>query len=304
MKYLKTFEGRCISNIIKEYTELIFSYYNGEDNKIQLDLDYIDLPLMDLRIVFTISDKYYGYYDPTYSNLEDNKLFNIIIYIEIDKNNIINHKIKGIITHELTHIKEYYEIFKRMSELNIKITPTYIKIKNIVNDIDDINFKNFLYLIYLSYDTEMNARISQVYHYLYDFNIKDKNILFDKLKEHENWKYLILLNDFNHVQFVDEYVNKIGIEGLLRITNELIDKFLDKELNKDTKLLKFIGTHVNNIDDLYLFYKKWSEYFKIKSDKHLRKFKSLIDEVIEDLNGNRPFNENYRNVLKEKDKFN
>ena len=57
MKYLKTFEGRGISNIIKEYTELIFSYYNGEDNKIQLDLDYIDLPLMDLRIVFTISDE-------------------------------------------------------------------------------------------------------------------------------------------------------------------------------------------------------------------------------------------------------
>ncbi|MFW6225937.1 MAG: hypothetical protein ACOC3V_03175 [bacterium] len=303
MKYLKTFEGRGISNIIKEYTDFIFSYFNGEDNKIQLDLNYMDLPLIDLKIIFKKSNKYYGYYDPIYSNLENNNLHDIIIYVEIDKNNIINHKIKGIISHELNHIKEFYEISKRMNKLNIKITPTYIKIRNVVNSLNIVEFKDFFYLIYLSYDTEMNARISQVYHYLYDLNIKDKDILFNKLKEHENWNYLELLNSFDHIQFVNKYINSIGLEGLLKITNELIDKFIDNGLNKETKLLKFIN-NVCNINDLYSFYGEWSKYFKIKSNKHLKKFKHLINEVIEDLNGNRPFNENYRNVLKEKDKFN
>ena len=303
MKYLKISEGRGISNIIKEYTDIIFSYYSGNDNKIQFDLDYVDLPLMDLRIVFNLSNRYYAYYDPTYSSLKDNKLYDIIIYLEIDKNNIINHKIKGIINHELNHIKEYYEILKKMKDLDIKITPTYIKIRNIINSIDDVNFKNFLYLIYLSYDTEMNARISQVYHYLYGLNMKDKDILFNKLKEHENWKYLMLLNNFDSKEFVDEHVRLIGLGGLLKITNDLIHKFKDSELNKETKLLKFVNNNTYNTEDLYTFYNNWSKYFKIKSDKHLKKFKYLISEVIEDLNGNRPFNENFRNALKEKDRF-
>lgn len=83
--------------------------------------------------------------------------------------------------------------------------------------------------------------------------------------------------------------------GLLKITNDLISKFKDKELNKRTKLLNFINEPVSDLNKLILFYKKFSEYFKTKTIKHIEKFKYIIKEVIEDLNGNRPYNEAQRN---------
>jgi len=180
----------------------------------------------------------------------------------------------------------------------ITITPTHIDIKISYEKLnikkDDYFYINFIYLLYLSLDTEMNARISQVYEYLYDFRIIDENILLDKLKEHKNWEYLELLANFNYDLFVDENIKNIELSGLLKITNDLIDNFSNKEVNKRTKLLNFIPNEVNNLDDIKLFYKNFSIYFKKKSELHLEKFKYLIKEVIEDLNGNRPYNELYR----------
>jgi hypothetical protein len=261
---------------------------------------------MDLRIVFKLSDRYYGNYDPTYSFSEHGKLHDIIINIEIDKNNIIKHKIKGLIAHELTHIKEFFHIYDTIENFNIIIKPIYIKIRNIINNlnIDNDVFKRFLYLIYLSYDTEMNARISQVYHYLYELNIKDEDILLEKLKEHENWKYLLLLEQFDHNQFVTDIMNNIGLESFLKITNELIYKFKDKELNKNTKILKFINREVKNENDIIFFYNGWRKYFKIKVKKHIDKFRFLIKEVVKDLNGEKPYNENYRCTVNERRFFN
>ena len=45
--------------------------------------------------------------------------------------------------------------------------------------------------------------------------------------------------------------------------------------------------YVNDID-------LWSQYFKDKTKKHTEKYKHIIKEVIQDLKGNKPFNENYR----------
>jgi len=150
-------------------------------------------------------------------------------------------------------------------------------------------------------DNEMNARIAQVYDYLLDFNIKNENILFDKLKEHQNWKYIDMLNNFNSEKFINECLNKIELSGLLNITNELIKKFKDKDANvtflnkkiynKSTHSLNFLDNKVNNLSDLKIFYNEWSRYFKNKNKKHIEHYKYIIKEVIEDLNGNRPWNE-------------
>lgn len=303
-------EGRGISDIIKQYSEIIYSYYEEGNYQIQLDFDYNPLPLIDLRIIINYTNKYHGIYNLDYSKLENNKLHDIIINLEIDKNDIDKYKIIGLITHELTHIKEYYDIHIKMEKNKIIIKPQYLHIKSIYNEYIENNNKindsygSFMYLIYLSLDTEMNARISQVYHYLYSFNIKDENILFEKLKQHKNYEYLQLLMNFDYENFVNYNIKKIELSGLLKITNDLIEKFKDKNLNKNTKLLIFIEDDLNDLNDLYNFYKNWSNYFKIKSDKHLEKFKYLIKEVIEDLNGNRPWNEGCRIDIKIKDFLN
>lgn len=218
--------------------------------------------------------------------------------IEIDSNDINKEKILGIISHELTHIKEYYEVQKKSIELKIKITPTHIDIKEINKKIKSYKtFEELYQLIYLSLDDEMNSRISQIYHYLYSFNIKDIDLLFDKVKSHKNWEYVVMLDNFDSKKFVNYNIKKISLECFLKITNELIDKFKDKNLNKRTKMLSFINKYVSNEKNLYEFYECWSKYFNLKSKKHIEKIKYIISEVIEDLNGNRPYNENYRNSL-------
>lgn len=289
-------EGRGISDIIKEYSVYIYDIYTKGDMNIQLDLDYKELPLFDLRITFKLTNKYRGDFNPLYSTLKDDNLHDILIQIDIDKNNIIKHKIIGILAHELTHIKEYYEIQKKIEKLNIDIKPYYIKIRESYKELnikEESYFYNFIYLLYLSLDTEMNARISQIYEYFYEFNSKDENFLFEKLKEHENWLYLEMLNNFDNEDFVKKNLNEIGLNGLIDITNEIVNKFENKEINKYTKLLTFVD-NVKNIEDVNLFYKNFSTYFRKKCEKHIDKFKYLIKEVIEDLNGNRPYNEAYR----------
>ena len=260
-----------------------------------LDFDYEPLPLIDLRIVFTETKILHGDYELNNSFFENEKLHNI--QIEINYNKKDKDIIVGLISHELNHINEYYKIHLKMLRTNVKIKPTWIDIQLAFKDLNiskEHNYYSFIYLLYLSLDTEMNARISQVYDYLLSFNILDESILFDKLKKHKNWAFVELLRNFDYKKFVDINLNNIGLSGLLTITNDLIFKFKNKDLNKRTKLLKFISDDVHNVQELYSFYENFSEYFSIKTIKHIEHFKYLIKEVIEDLNQNRPYNESCR----------
>ena len=103
-----------------------------------------------------------------------------------------------------------------------------------------------------------------------------------------------MLNNFNYIDFIEKNINIIGIEGLIKLTNDLIYEFKNKDLNKRTKLLKFVDKSITNKKDLIDFYKNFSNYFKKKNLKHIEKFKYIIKEVIEDINGNRPYNESQR----------
>ena len=198
----------------------------------------------------------------------------------------------------MNHVNEYYNIQLNISNTNIKIKHTWIDIKLSYKELNiskDDTYYQFIYLLYLSLDTEMNSRIPQIYQYLLDFNIKDESVLFEKLKEHKNWEYVNMLNNFDYDNFIEKNINSIGLEGLIKITNDLITKFKNKGLNKRTKLLNFVDEPVLDINSLTSFYKNFSEYFKTKTSKHISKFKYIIKEVIEELNGNRPFNEAQRN---------
>jgi hypothetical protein len=292
-------EGRGITDIIKEYTNIIVTSFQSDEYKLMFSFDYDALPLINLRIIFIKSNRYYGLFNPIYSKFINNKLHDVVLNIVIDGNDIDLIKIKGIIIHELTHAKEFYDIGKKNEQLKIKILPVHIDIKQINNDFiyKEKTFEEFFHLIYLSLDDEMNARISQIYPYFFNFKIKDEIVLFDKLKNHENWKFICEMKSFNYKKFVEYNIEQLGLNGLMKITNDITVKFKNKDLNKRSKMLYFLKD-VYNLDDINEYYKNWSLYFDKKANKHIDKIKYIIKEVVEDLNGKRPWNESYRSDLK------
>jgi len=230
------YEGRGISDIIKVYTNYIYEQFHNKEYQFEIDLDdYQELPLTSLKISFDFSNKQHGKYIPGELKYTGNKYYldNVILLFKID--DASEDIVKGLISHELTHIKEYYEIKKRIHETQIEITPIYIKIRNAYTDLkitEDHPYYEFIYLLYLTLSTEMNSRIAQVYDYLYSLKIKDETELLNKLTSHKNWKFLELLNRFNNEKFVEEMIDKIELSGLINITNDLISK-LKFQFDKD-----------------------------------------------------------------------
>jgi hypothetical protein len=297
------FEGRGISDIIKSYYIYLYNNYINGEYEYQVDLDqYQELPLINFKISIKNSTNNCGIHIPGKLIKNDNNYFIDGSILFINFNDIT--ELKGLLIHELTHIKEYYEIMKKIDILNIEITPTYFKIRNVYNDIKNLNkeyYDNFLYLIYLSLSTEMNSRVAQVYDYLYNLKIKDEDQLFNELKKHKNYNFLELLNNFDSNIFINNMIEYVGLESFIEISQRFIDK-LNIEFNKPIKpikqdkkfpieqkikdkvFFKFLNKKINNIEDLKYIYKNFEKYFKLKCEKHIEHFKYLIKEVIEDLN--------------------
>jgi hypothetical protein len=100
-----------------------------------------------------------------------------------------------------------------------------------------------------------------------------------------------MLKNFDDIKFINDNIDIFEIESFNKITDDIKNKFKDKNLNKRSKMLSFIDN-----DE---FYSGWKLYFNKKSNQHIRKIEYLISEVIEDLNGNKPFNEWYRSSLED-----
>jgi hypothetical protein len=305
MKRLKKFshyinEGRGIPNIIKNYTDIIFDYIqfdinNNINDDLIIDLENNDLYLKNLFINYKISDRYYGLFNPVYTQFENNILTNVEIVLEIDKNDNNSNKIKEIITHELTHVYEYYNISKTNNKLNIKVNPKYLAVrKSINNTYYNNNMYNFFkYLIYCSLDTEYNARISQLYQFIKKCNSLDKEAIYNKIMESDTYKTYLLLDDFNSEFFVSELIKKIGLKASIYLINQLNNNFIENNVNK-LNGYNFIKIIPENLISFNTYMLKWEKIFKQKNKKHRKKISKIIDEVINDLsNGGDKYKENF-----------
>ena len=293
-------EGKGISNIIKVYSTFIYDKYLDQKSNIQLDLDYEQLPLMDLRIIFKKTNRNYGVFIPINSKLLNNKLYDIEIYIEyIDINN--KSEIIGIITHELTHIMEFYQIMIKNNKDNIKIRPHHIDIKIAYKKlgIPQSNvYYEFVYLLYLSLDTEINARTSQVYNFLMNINSTDYDFLLNELTKNNIYNYSNILSNFNYNSFINKCINKLGLESLLIITNKLTENLSEIKNNKNKVFFTFLR-EVKIKQDLINYYKGFNDYFLIKVNKQKDKYKSIIKEVIKDISDPNTYKESFVNDFKE-----
>ena len=105
-------------------------------------------------------------------------------------------------------------------------------------------------------------------------------------KESYIYKSLNLLNNFNAVNFVNNFKG-----DLLKITNEFITDFSKNE-------------NICNDDNLLEYYKKWEKFFKLKYNEYSIESNSTIDDIINDIEKNLfEDNQGFRERTKLKDIF-
>lgn len=283
---LKSFEefneSRGINDWIKAYS--VFIYENTlaiKSNQLQIDIITNDINIIDLQIELIRSNKNHGLFNPNNSKIINNELHFSKIVVEYkidDRNTIID-----ILNHELIHLYEYYMINMKISNFLYHKSPKYLMLKNYQKSYTKNNeeFDKFVYLIYLSLDSEMNARVAEIYNYLLSFKETNYNYLFDKLQLHKNYKYYLMLSEFDHDKFITSNLDKIGLDELLSLSNNIID-YIKSDTNKKLFLIN-TNKKLKDLTDLKLFYKKWQNYFKNKSEKNIKKLRKMIYEVIIDI---------------------
>jgi len=271
-------EGKGISNFIKILsTTIVGSIF--KDNKV-FDVE-IDIPELDLIKKLSIEivniSKNYQASFTVKKNSKKDILNNLLIKIDLPLiENVDHYYLIEIITHELTHLYEFYNIVK-----NNKKLPLYNNIKkSLIQTINQDTFDIFSYfrnIVYLTLDNELNARVAQTYQLLKFKKIKDKNQLFNILKTTHIWKKYKEIENFNSKSYTSDLLEILGID----LTCILINEF-NTELKANFINFSFI-TKVNTEKEIFTYFNSWNKRFKYKLKKHILKLNKVIDEVINDL---------------------
>ena len=271
-------ESRGISNIVKLYTDIVYENFIDRDSKvIFIDLTDKDFQLFNIKLNISFDNRidFYAKFDPINFKFTDNKLLNIELefLVPVDSEEYI---IKSKITHELTHVLEFYNLVKHNRKL-----PKHVNLKKIITNFNKIEtpLNDFTYFIYLSLDNELNASVSEVYHFLMKFNSKDKSFLEERIKESESWKKYEELFNFDAEFFYNYMIEKISKPAL-----DVLITYLNNQLSEINKNLVF---NLSTIE----YFKKWEKIFKIKCKKNKLKLLAVIYEVIKDQDN---INEYYR----------
>lgn len=225
-----------------------------------------------------------------------NKIVNGVIF-NINYTNV--NMLREILTHEFVHLKEYYEFDKNRNNKSIQ---SHIDILNIkkdvfdllksVIDINDVSSLNeFFHILYLTLDTELNARIGQLYENLIKYNSNDSNFLLDKIKNdtyHDSiWKSYLMIHNFDSKKFVNSIITEYDDYTIIAIANLLNKQFVDYGLNKRLSLLKSLRINIiEDINGVYNFFNILEKMFHIKADTHLKRINRIIKEVVYDVNKN------------------
>lgn len=198
-------EGRGISNFIKKLSTIISGKISKELEEIsdkdfasfdiKIDANFEEISQIESINIIIKMDRC-DYHSKFYLR-GDNLLKDILLEFDISKKSKLDHfYLHELITHELTHLYEYYNIV-----INQRSFPLYNKVKkSLVRTIKQDDFDIFSYfrnLVYLTLDNELNARASQTYQLLTFKKIKDKEQLFSVLKTTHIWKKFKEVENFN-----------------------------------------------------------------------------------------------------------
>lgn len=271
-------EGKGISNFIKKLSTTIVGDI-FKDIKV-FDIE-IEIPELDIikKISIEVNNIKKDYHSAFLVKKcsDDDILNNLLIKFDLPLIEDVDHYyLIEIVTHELTHLYEFYNIVK-----NNKKLPLYNNIKkSLIQTIKQDNFDIFSYfrnIVYLTLDNELNARVAQTYQLLKFKNIKDKIQLFNILKTTHIWKKYKEIDNFNPKSYTSDLIEMLGIN----LTCILINEF-NKELKNNFINFSFI-TNVSNENEIIEYFNSWNKRFKYKLKKHIIKLNKVIDEVITNL---------------------
>ena len=257
-EFTKELSTIILSNIIKHGSYKQITNYE-EIN----DIKYLNIIILNKNQNFT-------------SKFTPGKLNPLIdMCLEIDLPiNIMNNwnYIHEIIQHELTHLYEFYNIYK-----NKKTYPLYNNIKkSLVQTISQDNIdilSYFRYIVYLTLDNELNYRVSQTYNYLDQTKIKDIELLSTSLKNSSGWKKMNIINNFNYKKYTEDIIENIGLDFSLYLINEFNVELINNNVKIPTEL-------INSKEDLLKYFKYWDKKFKYKNRKHKEKLLKLLNNFI------------------------
>ena len=218
-----------------------------------------------------IIDYIKGYREPYFSNLDFTEIFQtpytiLDIPVKVKDQNIDIDYLLSVIIHEVRHI---YDIFNIESEYEVLDFYKGMQLQIFKNS----SYQIFTNVIYLSLEHELIARHNMLYPSYRWLKITDKNKLDELYLKSYSYKSLIQLQNFDYIKFI----NKFKEEDLIIYTNEFI-KIVAKETN-----------FCNNKSDLISFYKKWSDFFKDKSNEYLKYVDNMLEEIITDIKNNHVF---------------
>jgi hypothetical protein len=271
-------EGKGISNFIKKLSTIIVGNIFKDIKVFDIEIDISELKLIN-KISIEVNNITRDYHSAFFvkKNTDDDILNNLSIKFDLPFIEDVDHYyLIEIVTHELTHLYEFYNIVK-----NNKKLPLYNNIKkSLIQTIKQDNFDIFSYfrnIVYLTLDNELNARVSQTYQLLKFKNIKDKIQLFNILKTTHIWKKYKEIDNFNPKSYTSDLIEILGVN----LTCILINDF-NNELKNNFINFSFI-TNVSNENEIIEYFNNWNKRFKYKLKKHILKLNKVIDEVITDL---------------------
>jgi len=252
-----------ISSDVLYLIRFLLPKLNGKDTIIDNIPDDLSFKINKMFIKFT--NKNSGF-DISRSKLTENG-FNLYI--------ILNNKydIKSTLYHELTHVIKYQSLVKK----NIKLLSKNYKYEN-------KNFDNLLYLLYCSDESEINAKVAEIYSKIEDeingmSNFISKKEIFSSYIKHnlndsDNPKILINYDIFEDLKNVSNY-DKIKFFKYISDINKI-------KKNYNNKFIQFIMCVINdktNLDemDLDIIMIRTQHYINSQGEKLLKKITKLYD---------------------------
>ena len=206
-----------INKDVKTLTEVIYNEFHSKEKEFEekgililenfLENNVKELIFFNDKIIFQDSD--YPNSGFKCDKVKNKIIFSLTLVIECQKN-YTEFSLKESITHELTHMIEYYHSKNEERQSNLKrveyddwekykkLREHQSKFKNFKEYIDKIT-----YLFYETLGFEMRSRAAQTYQYLKSLNTYNVDILTNELKNSMEWKKMNSIIKINPYKFLE-----------------------------------------------------------------------------------------------------
>jgi len=236
---------------------------NKEDITLTNIPDNLSFKINEIIIKFIDSSKYGGWFNSSRSKLTKNG-FNL--YLSLNKN---DNDLKKILYHELTHVIKF-----------MNLTTKKLKMTSPINYYFDKRFNNLLQMLYYSDESEINAKIADIFSEIEDsINPKySKKLQFSLImKEMTLPKTLINYDIFDDLKDISKKDKIKFFQYITKIKN--IKKDYNNKFLQLTQLIKY---EIFNSEDINLNKVMSStQYFINNQGKKLeRKMHELYDLIV------------------------